>query len=105
VLAALTLVLSAAAAAEPVTVRFPAGDCSTHRIEVQVFDRDARAWQPHPQHPQLDTGRCIRMDSGVLLNELRVRCVDPKGRLAPSGWIVGAEVFQAGDASDCPDAD
>jgi hypothetical protein len=87
--------------AEPVTVMFPEGDCSTGRLEVQVFGRATRAWQPHPQHPQLTTGRCVTLDSGVLLNELRVRCVDPKSRFAPSEWVVGAEVFRAGDASDC----
>ncbi len=97
----LLLGVAASAGAESVTVLYPAGDCATGRIDVQVFDRQSRVWGPHPEHPQLATGRCVSEESGVLLNELRIRCIDPSAQRAPSAWVVGAEVFRALDASEC----
>jgi hypothetical protein len=99
----LWLAIPAAACGESVTVMFPAGDCATGQLEVEVFDRASGSWRAHPSHPRLAAGRCVTEDSGTLLNELRVRCVDPRAHRAPSEWIVGAEVFRAGSAADCED--
>jgi len=88
------------AQAEPVTVFFPRGDCESGVIEVQIYDRERRLWIPHSS-PRVRAGVCRTEDSGDLLNEFRVRCIDPSGRRMPSRWVVGAEVFRTAPRSTC----
>lgn len=84
-----------------VRVYYAPGAC-TGGLEVQVFDRGASVWRPHPEHPRLAPGACVLEEPDRLLNELRVRCVDPSGRRAASAWVVGAE--RASGAAPCPPA-
>ena len=76
-------------ASDDVLVQYPAGDC-TAELEIEIYERGAGAWRPHPRHARLALGACALEAPGRLLNELRVRCVDPLGRRAPSEWVVGA---------------
>jgi hypothetical protein len=71
-------------------VFYPRGGCATGELEIEVYDRAARAWRPHPTHPRLRADRCAEEQAGTLLNELRVRCVDPDGERQPSLWVTGA---------------
>ncbi len=79
---------------EPVVVYFPAGDCGGV-LELELFDRARSAWIAHPEHPRLAPGACALELRERLLDELRVRCVDPSGRRGPSAWVVGAELAAA----------
>ena len=106
VLAAVALALSpgtipAAGDDPPVTVFYPAGGCETRRLEIEVFARATRTWAPHPAHPQIDADTCQPEDPGQLLNELRLRCIDPQGKRAPSEWIVGADLARPADPGAC----
>jgi hypothetical protein len=91
-------------AAGRVTVLYPRGACVTGWLEVEVFERGAGSWRPHPLHPWLRSGSCAEEDPGVLLNELRVRCADPDGAFTPSRWRVGAELRERVAAGACPGA-
>jgi len=93
----------AGARAEPVMVYFPPGDCESGMIEVEIFDRTKNLWIPHSS-PRVKAGGCRTEESGYLLNEIRVRCIDPRGRRMPSQWVVGAEVFRAAPSSACPES-
>jgi hypothetical protein len=87
-------------------VFYPAGDCDGGQLEIQIFQRGdgggASTWVAHPEHPTIAPGTCQAEESGVLLNEIRVRCVDPAGAQRPSAWIVGADVSGKGEAPSCP---
>jgi len=89
--------------AEPGMVRvfYPRGDCSTGIIEVEIFDRASERWKPHPAHPRVPAGSCQSEDPGVLLHEIRIRCVDPEGTVGPSAWRVGFDVYKPRAAPDC----
>jgi hypothetical protein len=86
---------------DKVSVHYPKGDCETGLIEVQVFDRPARQWRPHRDHPQVLAGTCQREDPGILLSEIRIRCIDPQGTRQPSDWQVGFDVFRPRAAPAC----
>jgi hypothetical protein len=86
---------------ERVLVYFPPGTCRGE-LELERFDRASGAWLPHPESPRLRPGACVREPAGQLLNELRVRCVDASGRLAPSAWVVGAELGAAAPPCAAP---
>jgi len=83
---------------ERVLVYYPPGTCPA-QLEIELFDRESGAWRAHPEHPRLPPGACAWEEPGSLLNELRVRCVDPSGARRPSEWVVGAE--RAGEAPEC----
>ena len=91
---------------ETVSVFYPAGSCVTGVIEVQVWDRDGAAWVAHPEHPRVEAGTCQTERSDQLLNEFRVRCIDPDGVKSPSEWVEGAATDETvGEAAPaCPDA-
>ena len=93
----------AAADTAPVRVFYPRGGCRTRMIEIEVYERSETGgtWRPHPSHPRVRAGTCHTEDPGGLLNEIRVRCVDPAGRLEPSGWVVGADIRRPVDAERC----
>jgi hypothetical protein len=77
-------------------VYLPRGACETETIELELYDRAAASWRPHPEHPRLTTGTCVSLDTSSLLNELRLRCIDPAGRAPPSPWVTGFEVATGG---------
>jgi hypothetical protein len=77
---------------ERVLVFYTPGACAAGQLEVEIYDRALRSWRPHPEHPRLAPGACVLEAPGQLLNELRVRCLDPSGKRPPSAWVVGAEV-------------
>ncbi|MBM4384634.1 MAG: hypothetical protein FJ091_14875 [Deltaproteobacteria bacterium] len=81
-------------------VYFPRGDCETETIELELYDRASAAWIPHPEHPRLTTGQCVALDASSLLNELRLRCIDPAGKAPPSDWITGFEVAHGDPCSN-----
>jgi len=105
-LAALVSGLAAAQPAEaPVhqPVFYPAGSCTTGWLEIQVWSREgeADAWAPHPEHPRAQADRCHEERVDRLLNELRVRCIDPEGERTPSDWVVGAQVLEPRPSALC----
>lgn len=77
-----------------VQVFYPKGECETGVIEIEVYDRSTQKWQPHAEHPQIEADSCQVEDPGVLLQELRVRCADPKHPARSSEWLTGVEVFE-----------
>ena len=83
-------------------VHFPGGECETKVLEAEVWDRAANGWVAHPDHPRIAAGSCHLEERLVLLNELRVRCVDPSGRRSPSAWVVGARARPADLPRPCP---
>jgi hypothetical protein len=76
-----------------VQVYYPRGDCQGQWIELEVWNRQAGRWQPHPVHPRVPPGTCQPEDAGVLFNEIRWRCVEPPGPGPAPSWVVGLEVF------------
>lgn len=84
-----------------VQVFYPKGECETGWIDVEIYNRDLRAWEAHAEHPRVELGRCQLEDPGVLLQELRVRCADPHNRARVSDWRVGVEVFKPVKAEQC----
>ena len=91
-----------------VQVWYPQGDCQTGWLELEVWSASAAAWQgawlPHPEHPRVRANRCYLERSSTLLNELRVRCIDPEGITRPSGWLVGAQLYPERAAGVCESA-
>lgn len=88
-----------------VQVWYPQGDCRTGWLELEVWSASADAWQgawlPHPAHPRVRANRCHPERSSTLLNELRVRCIDPEGVTKPSAWLVGAQLYPTRAAEVC----
>jgi hypothetical protein len=77
-------------------VYLPRGACETETIELELYDRATASWLPHPEHPRLTTGTCVSLDASSLLNELRLRCIDPGGKARPSPWVTGFEMAAGG---------
>ena len=92
VLALLMGLLACGAQAEDAQLYFPPGACETGWLEVQIFDRAQGGFVPDPQHPRLRVGACARERMDRLLNEVRVRCIDPAGRRPPSAWVSGVDL-------------
>jgi len=78
---------------DPVYVFYRAGDCPGEALELEVWDREARAWRPHSRHPRVPVESCQLEDAGVLLNELRWRCADEPREDPSAGWVTGLDVF------------
>ena len=75
----------AAQADDAIRVFYDGRDCGTDAIEVEAFDRERRAWLPHPVHPRVGVNTCQSEDAGRLWNELRWRCPAPRGDRI-TGW-------------------
>ena len=88
-------------ARDPLLVYYPRRDCRGDRIELEVFDRDAGSWVPHPVHPLVPVESCQVEDAGRLWNEIRWRCDEPPGTEPPSVWIVGLDVFDPNVMERC----
>ncbi len=86
---------------DPVQVFYPAGDCTTGVIEIELFNRAVNQWQPHPAHPRIMADTCQTEDAGDLLNEIRVRCIDPANPARASDWLLGVQVFEPAGAPGC----
>jgi glycerol-3-phosphate dehydrogenase (NAD(P)+) len=92
------LLAASAFADDAVRVFYDARDCRNGAIELEVWDRAHRAWQPHPQHARVPVPSCQAEDAGRLWNELRWRCADEGDR--SQGWR-GIRVFDAEVMSRC----
>lgn len=86
---------------ELVRVLYPQGSCQTGWLAVEIWDREHGRWVTHPRHPLVPAGQCRSEDPGVLLNELRVACIDPSGRRANSPWVVGVQLAPGLPATAC----
>jgi von Willebrand factor type A domain len=86
---------------DPVQVFYPRNGCLGDRIEIEIWDRSKATWKRHPVHPQVPLETCQTEDAGVLLNEIRWRCIEkPTDRSAP-GWVVGLDVFDPAVTESC----
>lgn len=88
-------------ARDPIQVFYPRNGCSGDLIELEVWNRARGAWMRHPAHPRVPLESCQIEDAGVLLNEIRWRCVDPPGGATPMAWVVGLEVFDPEVVESC----
>lgn len=100
------LLAGAGAQAKPpggtlVPVVYPKGGCQSGWLEVQVYDASSQSWRPHPDHPRIRTGACFREPSDILLTDLRVRCIDPRGRRSPSAWVQGTDLRAVSRPGSC----
>ena len=86
---------------ERVRVLYPRGACATGVIEIEVFERGTGVWQPHPVHWRIPADTCQEEVAGVLLQEIRYRCVDPEAPSRVSAWILGVDVFDSISADRC----
>ena len=86
---------------DPVRVHYPAGECTTGVLEVELFNRVVKEWRPHPAHARILADTCQTEDAGDLLNELRVRCIDPGNPARASDWLMGVQVYQPASAPGC----
>jgi hypothetical protein len=84
-----------------VLVHYPAGACATGWLDVETFERQADGWAPHAGGSRVRTGSCRFEPPDRLLNETRVRCVDPSGQRAPSAWVIGVAVDHPSELADC----
>jgi hypothetical protein len=100
-IAAWLAVAFAARAEDAIRVYYDGRDCGTDVIEVQAYDRAARAWLPHPIHPRVRVDSCQPEEAGGLWNELRWRCPAPASDPV-TGWRP-LQVFDADVMSRCAD--
>ncbi|MCZ6783353.1 MAG: hypothetical protein O7G30_08600 [Proteobacteria bacterium] len=85
---------------DPVRVLFEGRECPSPFLQVEVWDRGQSAWSTHPSHAFILVDSCQVEDAGYLLNEIRIRCVDPDGQPG-TPWRIGVEVFQPGVVDAC----
>ncbi len=97
VLAPAPALAAEAANAGRVRVFYDGEPCDGDAIDIEVFDRAAEVWVPHPDHPRVPVRSCREEEPGRLLNELRWRCATPEG-VAP--WR-NFQVFRPGVFSRC----
>jgi hypothetical protein len=89
--------LAEAPVSDSIRVFYDGEPCEGEWIDLEVFDRAARVWVAHPEHPRIPVESCQHENPGRLLNELRWRCVTPEGA-APWRHF---QVFQPGVLSRC----
>jgi hypothetical protein len=89
-------------AIDPIYVWFPSGSCRGEFMDLEVWNRSKRVWEAHPTHARIRVGTCQREDAGVLLHEIRWRCVEEPGPAPPPPWLVGIEVFAPEIMQRCP---
>ncbi len=76
-------------------VYFPAGECSTGKIEVYVNNN------PHPRYQYIDSEDCIEIEDNVARGTLRSRCVDLTGVSLPSDFVGAAVDRRPKSATVC----
>jgi len=86
---------------DPVFVFYPRHSCSGDRIALEIWDRDEQRWAEHPRHPVVPVDSCQLEDAGVLLNEIRWRCLEGDRSDPDRGWSVGVRVFEAAVMQHC----
>jgi hypothetical protein len=86
---------------DPVFVFYPRAFCSGERIALEVWRRDEQRWVEHPRHPVVPVDSCQLEDAGVLLNEIRWRCLEPDRSDPDQGWNVGVPVFEPSVMQRC----
>ena len=79
---------------DPVFVFYPRNFCSGEKIALEVWDRNEQRWAKHPRHPVIPVDSCQLEDAGVLLNEIRWRCLERGHSDWDEGWSVGVRVFE-----------
>lgn len=88
---------------ESVSVFYPGRACASRVLDVEVWDAGAEAWQPHLSHSRVVSDSCQPESLSQSLHEIRVRCVDPNGRVAASPWRVGLGLGGKDALSRCAD--
>jgi hypothetical protein len=86
---------------DPVFVFYPRDFCSGERIALEVWNRDEQRWVEHPRHPVVPVDSCQLEDAGMLLNEIRWRCLDRDRSEQDRGWSVGVRVFEPSVMQHC----
>ena len=95
------LAMAWASTMDPVFVFYPRDFCSGERIALEVWRRDEQRWVKHPRHPVVPVDSCQLEDAGVLLNEIRWRCLEPDRSDPDQGWNVGVLVFEPSVMQRC----
>jgi len=80
---------------DPVYVFYPRASCGGEQIALEVWNRDEQRWAEHPRHPVIPVDSCQLEDAGVLLNEIRWRCLERDDPDQNAGWSVGVRVFES----------
>ena len=80
---------------DPVFIFYPRDFCSGEQIALEVWDRSEQRWAKHPRHPVIPVDSCQLEDAGVLLNEIRWRCLERSHSDWDEGWSVGVRVFES----------
>ncbi|MBW2494698.1 MAG: VWA domain-containing protein [Deltaproteobacteria bacterium] len=86
---------------DPVFVFYPRNFCRGDQIALEVWDRDEQRWAKHPRHPVIPVDSCQLEDAGVLLNEIRWRCLERGQSDWDEGWSVGVRVFESSVMQRC----
>ncbi|MCH8084130.1 MAG: hypothetical protein IH885_07825 [Myxococcales bacterium] len=86
---------------DPVFVYYPRDFCSGERLALEVWKRDEQRWVKHPRHPVVPVDSCQLEDAGVLLNEIRWRCLEREHSDRDQGWSVGVRVFEPSVMQRC----
>jgi hypothetical protein len=86
---------------DPVFVFYPRNFCSGERIALEVWRRDEQRWAKHPRHPVVPVDSCQLEDAGMLLNEIRWRCLESDRSDRDQGWSVGVRVFEPSIMQRC----
>ena len=91
-----------AALPQTVEVFYPGTGCDSRVLEVEAWAEDRESWDPHPVHPRVVADSCVAENATTLLHQIRIRCIDPAQRKAPSPWRVGLGLA-AGVENRCED--
>jgi hypothetical protein len=86
---------------DPVFVFYPRKFCQGERIALEVWNRGEQRWTKHPRHPVIPLESCQLEDAGVLLNEIRWRCLDSGSSERELGWRIGVRVFESAVMQRC----
>ncbi len=86
---------------DPVFVFYPRDLCDDGWIGLEVWDRAQLNWIEHPGHPVIPANSCQLEDAGVLLNEIRWRCLASDRAAPEDSWKVGVRVFESSVMAHC----
>jgi hypothetical protein len=89
---------------DPVYIYYARGSCREESMEMEVWDREGSTWKDHPQHPTIPVESCQLEDAGLLLHEIRWRCLETKPAPLPATWVVGLDVFNPQVTERCTGA-
>jgi hypothetical protein len=86
---------------DPVYVFYPRGSCQEDAIELEVWNRESSAWAAHPEHARVPVESCQLEDAGILLQEIRWRCIETTPAALAPAWVVGLDVFNPNVMERC----